>query len=237
MDADFAEIIKRTEQGGDKEAKKALAKAVKMRFAEKLKNANEKERPFTKAYLAQMLHEKSRFDLALSNKTLDTLCTALFNEQVSATPPELAPYPQAVQRLATEPTNKKAPRCATGKWTYILLIIILILLIVIAAGVLYLVLYTKPEMPPVQESTTEQEVLIELDAQTRQMDTTEQADQAEQTDTERDEQEAQTDQMDMERQNIQPETPPVQEFTSEQEAQTEQEIQPEQTNPDGDENE
>jgi hypothetical protein len=100
MNADFAETIKRIieEQGGDKEAKKALKKAVKMRFALELKNVNEKERPFTKAHLAQMLHEKSHFDLTLCNKTLDTLCTAIFDEQI----PETVPQPQDAQELTKE---------------------------------------------------------------------------------------------------------------------------------------
>jgi hypothetical protein len=104
MNADFDETIKRiiADQGSDKKAKKALAKAVKMRFAEELENANEKERPFTKAYLAQKLHEKGRFDLALCNKTLDILCTALFDEQSLETLPETAPQPQAAQELAAE---------------------------------------------------------------------------------------------------------------------------------------
>jgi hypothetical protein len=153
MNQDFADIIKRiiAEQSNDKDAKNALTKAIKMRFAEELKTANEKERPFTKAYLAQKLHEEGRFDLTLCNKTLDTLCEALFNEQATETLPESAPQQQAAQRLAAEPTNKM-PRRATGKWTYILPIIILTLLVVIAAGVWYKVwtLYIKPEI------TTEQ---------------------------------------------------------------------------------
>jgi hypothetical protein len=49
MDTNFTDIIKRitAEQGGDKDAKNALSKAVKLQFVEELKNANEKERPFT----------------------------------------------------------------------------------------------------------------------------------------------------------------------------------------------
>jgi hypothetical protein len=122
MNTNFTDIIKRiiAEQGGDKDAKNALEKAVKMRFMEELKNSNEKERPFTKAYLAQKLHEKGHFDLALCNKTLDTLCEALFEEESPKTPPELAPQPQAAQDLGAEPTNKKAPRRTTGKLAYIL---------------------------------------------------------------------------------------------------------------------
>jgi hypothetical protein len=153
MNQDFADIIKRiiAEQSNDKDAKNALTKAIKMRFAEELKNANQKERPFTKAYLAQKLHEEGRFDLTLCNKTLDTLCEALFNEQATETLPELAPQPQAAQRLTAEPTNK-VPRIATDKRTYILTIIVLTLLFVIVVGVWYEVwtLYIKPEI------TTEQ---------------------------------------------------------------------------------
>jgi hypothetical protein len=156
MNADFVETIKQIieEQGGDKEAKKALKKAVKMRLALELKNANEKERPFTKAHLAQMLHEKSHFDLTLCNKTLDTLCTALFNEQA----PETVSQPQDAQELAAEPTAIKAPRRLTSKIEYILLIIIAALLAVIATGVWIKVQNIKPETLPVQE---EQKVTAE----------------------------------------------------------------------------
>jgi serine/threonine protein phosphatase PrpC len=90
MNINSADITKRiiAEQDEDKDAKNAHTKAVKMRFAEKLKSANEKERPFTKEYLAQQLHEKAHFDLALCNKTLDTLCATLFNDQASEAPKE-----------------------------------------------------------------------------------------------------------------------------------------------------
>jgi hypothetical protein len=151
MNADFAEIIKRiiADQGSDKEVKRALTKAVKMRFTGELKNASEKERPFTKAYLAQKLHDEGHFDLTLCNKTLDTLCTALFDEQVPAALPELAPQPQAVRRLVAQPVSKKVPHRTFGKEIYILAIIILALL----GEVLYLALRPKPETPPAQENT------------------------------------------------------------------------------------
>jgi hypothetical protein len=166
MNADFAEIIKRiiADQGGDKEAKRALTKAVKMRFAEELKNASEKERPFTKSYLAQKLHEEGQFDLILCNKTLDTLCAALFNDQSPSWPPESAPRQQAAQEPAAEPTNQKVPRRTTSKRTYILTIIVLTLLFVIAVGVWYKVWTsrTKPGAPFAQENTTEPKVSIDL---------------------------------------------------------------------------
>jgi cell division protein FtsL len=149
----------------DNDIKKALAKAAQMRFAQELKSANEKERPFTKAYLAQKLHKKGHFDLTLCNKTLDTLSAALFDEQSSETPPALTPQQQAAQKPAAEPAIKKTPRRITGKWTYILQTIILTLLIVIAAEVFYLVLHAKPETPSVQEYTTEQEAQIEQEVQ------------------------------------------------------------------------
>jgi hypothetical protein len=137
MNANFTDIIKRSiaEQGGDKELKNALVKAVKMQFVEELKDANEKERPFTKAYLAQRLHEKGRFDLALCNKTLDTLCTALFDEQSSEPPPGTVPLPQAVQEPAVKPmpVNKKDANRTAGKFEFILLLIILGLLTVLVA--------------------------------------------------------------------------------------------------------
>jgi hypothetical protein len=160
MNRDFSDIIKRiiSEQGGSTEAKNALSKAVKMQFAEELENVNEKERPFTKAYLAQKLHEKGHFNLALCNKTLDTLCMALFDEQAPETPPELAPQPQAMQEPAAEPTDRNAQRRATGKGIFIIEIIILVLLIVIAVGVLYMVLHIKPKTQPLQENTTKQEL-------------------------------------------------------------------------------
>jgi hypothetical protein len=215
MNVDLAEIIKQilADQGSDKEVKRALTKAVKMQFVEELKNTSEKERPFTKAYLAQKLHEEGHFDLALCNKTLDTLCTALFTEQIPATLPEVVPQPQSVKRLAMKPTNKKMPRRTTAKGIYILAIIILTLLIVIGAGVLYLVLHKK------------QEVLIEQEIQTEQIKPDE------------DTQEDQTDQMDIEEQENQYEMSTEQESTTDQEAQIEHEVQLEQTNSGGDENE
>jgi hypothetical protein len=111
MNADPTEIIKRiiADLDSDKEAKKALTKAIKMRFVEELKSASEKERPFTQAYFAQKLHEEGHYYLALCNKTLDTLCESLFSEEVPAALPELALQPQAAQRLATKSANKKAP--------------------------------------------------------------------------------------------------------------------------------
>jgi hypothetical protein len=95
MNTDLAESIKQiiADQGSDKKAKSALTKAVKMQFIEELENASEKERPFIKAYLAQKLHEEGHFALTLCNKVLDTLCAVLFNEQISAMPPELTPKP------------------------------------------------------------------------------------------------------------------------------------------------
>jgi hypothetical protein len=153
MNTNFGDNIKRivAEQGGGKEAKNALVKAMKMQFVEELKNANEKERPFTKAYLAQKLHEKGRFDLALCNKTLDTLCTALFDEPPEAAPevtqPEAVPLPQAARKPAAEPTarpaNTKAVSLTAGKFEFILLLIILGLLAVFVAILWFFVVIKK----------------------------------------------------------------------------------------------
>jgi hypothetical protein len=76
--------------------KKALAKARKMKFEDELKNVTEKERPFTKAYLAQRLHEVCHFDLELCNQTLDALCAELF--------------PEAPPARENEPPRSGAPR-------------------------------------------------------------------------------------------------------------------------------
>jgi hypothetical protein len=138
MNTNFTDIIKRiiAEQGGGKEAKNALVKAIKMQFVEELKKANEKERPFTKAYLAQKLHEKGGFDLALCNKTLDTLCTALFDEQSSKMPTAAASNavsPRTMKKPTVRPMNKKAVSLTTGKFEFILVLIIFGLLAVFVA--------------------------------------------------------------------------------------------------------
>jgi hypothetical protein len=148
MNTYFDEVMKRLsdEQGVDKNMRGVLAKAVKMQFVQELKDANEKERPFTKAYLAQKLHEKEHLDLALCNKTLDIICAALFEKQ--PTPPALAP----------QPTSNTTPRRKNGKAVYILLIIIFTLLTAVAAVVWYKVLHTKPEAPQHQEINTDQTV-------------------------------------------------------------------------------
>jgi hypothetical protein len=173
---------------GEADIKKALAKAVKMRFADKLKTANEKERPFAKAYLAQMLHEKAHFDLALCNKALDALCAELFNDQDNEDAPQ-----QDAQELAV-PTNKKVASRQSGKVVYILMIIILVLLAVIAAGVWHKVwqLHTEPEVPTVQEVTTEGVIADEEESTTDRTDDTDKSQETKEKESA--EQEVQTEQ-------------------------------------------
>jgi hypothetical protein len=125
--------------------KKALAKARKMNFDRELKSVTEKERAFTKAYLAQKLHEDCNFDLPLCNQTLDALCAELFPE----VPPPPA-MPHAKEEPAAGPVHNPRRRTLTS----ILLVIIAALLALFAAALWYKIGRQKAEIPPYQNEGT-----------------------------------------------------------------------------------
>jgi hypothetical protein len=126
-----------------KQAQKALVMALNRGFADELKNESEKARPFAKASLAQKLCVEGHFDLELCNKTLDTLCAALFDETHCAAP-------EQSEELAS---FKKPPHFMFTK--YILPLIILAALAIIAAFVWYKV-FTQKTDPLLPEFETEQ---------------------------------------------------------------------------------